>query len=130
MLTIDTKQIASRGLLLILSLVILFHLLVIAGVIPFQVVWGGRLKDTSQMLVFESVSILLNLLMLTVVSIQAGLVKVTLNQRILKIAFWLMGILFFLNTIGNLVSLNQLERLVFTPLTFLLALFSLRLALD
>ncbi len=130
MLTIDTKQIASRGLLLILSLVILFHLLVIAGVIPFQVVWGGRLKDTSQMLVFESVSILLNLLMLTVVSIQAGLVKVTLNQRILKIAFWLMGILFFLNTIGNLASLNQLERLVFTPLTFLLALFSLRLALD
>jgi hypothetical protein len=128
--TIDTKRIATIGLLFILTLVILFHLLVITGVVPFQIVWGGRLKDTSQMLVFETLSILLNVLMLLVVAIQAGLVKVSLNRLTLKIAFWLMGLLFFINTIGNLVSLNALEQVVFTPLTLLLALFSFRLAIS
>ncbi len=130
MSTIDTKRIATIGLLLILSLVILFHLLVITGVVPFQIVWGGRLKDTAQMLVFETVSILLNLLMLLVVGIQAGLVKVSLNRKILTIAFWLMGVLFLINTVGNLVSLNALEQIVFTPVTLLLALFSFRLAIS
>jgi hypothetical protein len=130
MLIIDTKRIATIGLLLILTLVILFHLLVVTGVVPFQIVWGGRLKDTSQMLVFETLSILLNLLMLLVVAIQASLVKVSLNRMTLKIAFWLMGLLFFINTIGNLVSLNSLEQVVFTPVTLLLALFSFRLAIS
>jgi hypothetical protein len=128
--TIDTKRIATIGLLFILTLVILFHLLVITGVVPFQIVWGGRLKDTSQMLVFETLSILLNGLMLSVVVIQAGLARVSLHRLTLKIAFWLMGALFFVNTIGNLVSLDALEQVVFTPLTLLLALFSFRLAIN
>jgi hypothetical protein len=38
--------------------------------------------------------------------------------------------LFFLNTIGNLLSNNQLEKILFTPLTTILFVFSLRLAID
>jgi hypothetical protein len=124
-----TERIAINGLCLILSSVIVFHLLVILGVIPFDIVWGGRLKDRSQMVSFELTSILLNLIMLAVVTIKAELIKIPVNKKIIRILLWLMALLFLLNTIGNLLSNNQLEKIIFTPLTFLLSLFSIRLAI-
>lgn len=126
---IDTKRIATNGLLFILSLVILFHGLVLIGVVPFQIVWGGRLKDASQMLVFETVSIGINVLMLTVVGVHAGFIKVKLNPMIIRGALWIMGVIFLLNTLGNLFAVDPLERLIFTPLTLLLSLGSFRLAM-
>jgi hypothetical protein len=125
-----TKQIATQGILILLSLFILFHALIITGVVPFDMVWGGRLKNHSQMLSFETISIAANLIMLAVVGIYAGIIKVKINPGIIAGAFWLMFGLFSFNTIGNLLSNNQLEKVLFTPVTVLLAIFSLRLAVD
>lgn len=128
--SLDTKQIATTGLLIILSLTVIFHLLVIVGIIPFQIVWGGRLKDSSQMLSFEIISIAINLIMIAVVGIYAGILKLKINWMIIKYALWIMFVLFFINTIGNVFSKNYTEKLIFTPLTFLLSVFSLRLAIS
>jgi hypothetical protein len=125
-----TQKLATNGLLGLLSLFILFHLFIITGVIPFEIVWGGRLKNYSQMLSFEAISITANVIMLAVVSINAGILKVKINRAIIKAVFWAMFILFLLNTLGNLLSLNQLEKVLFTPVTLLLSLFSLRLAIS
>jgi hypothetical protein len=125
-----TQKFATNGLLVIMSLIVVFHLLIITSVIPFEIVWGGRLKSYSQMLSFEAISIAVNLIMLAVVGIYAGILKMKINRTIIKAAFWLMFGLFLLNTIGNLLSLNQLEKVLFTPVTLLLSLFSLRLAIS
>ncbi|UOQ70108.1 hypothetical protein [Hymenobacter cellulosilyticus] len=130
MKTVLSARVAAHGILLILTLVVLFHLLVLTGVIPFDIVWGGRLKSFQEMLQFETVSIGLNLLMLVVAGIAAGRLRVRVSRLLLKGALWLMTGLFLLNTVGNLLAHTDLERLVFTPLTLLLALFSLRLALE
>jgi hypothetical protein len=59
-----TERFAINGLLTILSLFVIFHLLVIIKIIPFEIVWGGRLKDQSQMLTFETFSAIINMFML------------------------------------------------------------------
>lgn len=123
-----TRRFAINGLLLILSLVVLFHLLVIIRVIPFDIVWGGKLKNVSQMRSFEAVSVLLNLLMLAVVAMHAGILRLTVSPVIIKIALWTMFVLFLVNTFANMLSENAMEKIIFTPLTFLLSMFSLRLA--
>lgn len=122
------ERLAIYGLLISLSLIIGFHLLVVAGVIPFQIVWGGRLENHSQMLSFEGISILLNLIMVAVVALHANFLKWKVNRVIIRIGLWAMFGLFLINTIGNLFSVNELEKLIFTPITLLLSLFSLRLA--
>lgn len=124
-----SERFAARALLVIIALTLLFHALVIGGVVPFQVVWGGRLSGRDQLLAFEAVSVGLNLLMLAVVAGWAGLLRVRMPAGLLRAALWLMVALFALNTAGNLLSKNEVEQLVFTPLTLLLALLSLRLAL-
>jgi hypothetical protein len=125
-----SERVAANGLLVLLSLVVGFHLLVLTGVIPYQIVWGGRLNTQEQMLRFEVVSVLLNLLMLAVVGVKAGVLKWAIPPVIIKVGLWVMGGLFLANTVGNLFSTNEFEKLAFTPLTLLLALFSLRLAMS
>lgn len=128
MKNIITLRFAAVALMAILGAIVIFHLLVISGVIPYQMVWGGRLADRSQMLRFETISILTNLVMLTVVMIRAGFVRLRVHPISIRIALWLMVGLFLLNTIGNLLSNNETEKIIFTPLTVLLCLLSLRLA--
>ncbi len=123
-------RVATYGLLSMLSLVIVFHFLVLTGIVPFEIVWGGRIKDSSEMEVFEAFSITLNLLMLFIIGIKSGFIKLSLNPTIIKISLWLMFVLFFVNTMGNLFSINQWEKIIFTPITIVLAVFSLRLALS
>ena len=123
-------RIASYGLLLMFSLILVFHFFVLAGIIPFAIVWGGRIKDSSELVVFETFSITINFLMIFVVGVKAGLVKLKWNPRFIEISLWLMFVLFFVNTMGNLFSLNQWEKIIFTPITIVLAIFSLRLALS
>jgi len=126
---IISEKIASIGLLAILSLIVIFHLLVLLGIIPFEIVWGGRLTDSSQMFRFELVSIVLNLVMLIIVATRSGFLNININKKIITAALWMMTGLFLLNTIGNLLSNNTWEKIIFTPLTILLSILSWRLTI-
>jgi hypothetical protein len=126
---IISEKIAGIGLLTILSLIVIFHFLVLLSIIPFEIVWGARLKDSSQMVQFEIVSIAMNFVMLIIVAIRSGYLNFYINKKIITVALWIMVGLFLLNTIGNLLSSNALEKIIFTPLTILLSIFSWRLTI-
>jgi hypothetical protein len=115
-------RLASNGLFVLLFLLVIFHVLILVQVIPHGMVWGGRIEN-------ESISILINVIMLLLVSVQRGLIRVKINKAIILAGLWAMFVLFALNTLGNAMSLNETERW-FAPVTLLLAIFSLRLALD
>jgi hypothetical protein len=128
---------AIKGLLIILSLFLVFHVLVMIGIIPFTIVWGGKIKDKSEMLTFETISILVNLIMIVVIMIKGRLITLMIYNRliyqliywgIIIIAPWIMFGIFLLNTIGNLFSNNDYEKMVFTPLTIILAILSFSIA--
>ncbi|UYZ60746.1 hypothetical protein [Hymenobacter latericus] len=129
MKTLLSERVAAYGMLLIVSLALVFHGLVLAGLVPADIVWGGGKKDPQQLLVLESVSVAINLLMWAVVAERVGWLKLGIHPRVVQGAWWLMVGLFLLNTVGNLLSVNSFEKAFFTPITLLLAVFSLRLAL-
>lgn len=109
---------------------ILFHFLVLAHIVPADMVWGGNAKTPEQLLRLEFVSIAINFLMGF-----AAFLRFRYNTRnnsianICRIAMAFFCVLLFLNTLGNLMAENHLETLIFTPLTFVLAIFCLRLSL-
>ena len=121
-------RLAVNGIIIALFCTIVFHLLVLAGVIPFDIVWGGNLKDKTQLYLMEGVSIAINLLMLFIILGYSGAIKLPTNQKFLNGAIWFMAVLFLLNTLGNLVAKNSLETYLFTPLTFILSLLCFRIA--
>jgi hypothetical protein len=123
-------RLAVYGTLIIMSAFLVFHVLVMSGVIPFDIVWGGRLETREQMLEAETISVMINLFLVTAVAIRGGLLKLRINPQYLQIVMWLMVILFAINTVGNLFSNNNFEKAAFTPVTVVLAIFCWRLALE
>ncbi len=124
------KKIATYGLLLIFSITLVFHLLVIMGLLPYDMIWGGMLESRQQLFLFELFSIAVTLLFFWVVLAKSDLVRFNLSPRLSKGVLWAMVALFALNTVGNLLSLSSLEKILFTPVTILLTWFSFVLARD
>lgn len=118
--------IAARLIIGISILLLLFHTLVILEIIPYNIVWGSRLNSYNEMIQFEVVALILNagLLVITWIKIK--------NKRnaFISLLLWAYAGLFALNTIGNLLSKNMFEMIVFTPMTILLGLLCVRVALE
>ena len=121
---------AANSLLALFFSTTVFHVLVLLGVIPFDIVWGGRLENVDQMYIFESVSLTINLAILWIVGMKVNYIPTIINKKVITAFLWLLVILFSLNTVGNLFSLNSLEAILFTPVTFVAAIFCCRLAID
>ncbi len=122
-------SIAEIGVLSILSVFFLIHLAVLLKWIPYTLVWGSRLKTDKEMYRFEIVSLLLISIFLWVALERSNVVSGFLSDSILEIMYGIMALLFALNTLGNLVSKNRVEKWIFTPLAFLLTIFCLIIAL-
>lgn len=126
---IDIK-IAAMILMGLLSCFIVFHFLILLRIIPYGVVWGGLIENTTQMYVFEAVSLMINLLVMTIVGIKSGYTKHYLPEKIVKLLLWIFVILFALNTVGNLFAQSKWEMFIFTPLTFICTLLFYRIAIE
>lgn len=124
-----SKTITVKILLILFALVSIFHLAILFGLIPYEITWGGRLKSEQEMYVFESISLVINFLMMLIISVYAGILTLKVNPKILRILLIIMAIMFAFNTFGNLFSLNNLESYIFTPITFILSLLCFRLVL-
>jgi hypothetical protein len=114
-------------MLTLLSLVMLFHLSVVTQLIPYTIVWAGKLKTVEEMWAFESVSILLNIFFMSVLLLKGNYIKSKIPIKLLNIVLWIFVAIFTLNTIGNLFAKTKFELYVFTPLTFVSALLCLRI---
>ena len=119
------KKTAQLILILLFSLSLLFHLLVVLQVIPYAIVWGGRLRTDTDMYRFETVSIIVNLISLAVLMLKSGMLRFRIRPSFVNGALWVMFALMALNTMGNLYSGNNLERIIFTPLTLISAILLL-----
>jgi len=107
-----------------------FHLLVLAGIIPYSIVWGGRLTSVNDMHSFELVSIAINVALVCTTGLKAGYLRRTVSPRLLNAVLWVFTALFCLNTIGNLMAKATIETVVFTPITAVLALLCARVAMQ
>jgi hypothetical protein len=116
-----TKSQALKIMIGIFIMVILFHLAVITRLIPYSIVWGGKLKTLEEMFMMEAVSIAINVFLLTVLLLKGNYIRHQLPARLINGILWLFILLFSLNTVGNLMAESLLERLLFTPLTLISA---------
>ena len=108
--------------------VLLFHLSILLKIVPYQVTWGGRLENDSQMIAFESVSIAVNLFFMLLLYIKGEFLKPFIPVRVVNFFLWLFLVLFTLNTIGNVLAKTTFEKLfaIVTLATVLLLWIILR----
>lgn len=123
------KKYIEYILITLFALMILFHILIVTAVLPFDMVWGSRL-NAQQVMYFETASILMNIIFLGIILVNAGYLKIKLPFKLIQIFLWSMSVMFILNTVGNVLSMNDFERLVFTPVTLMLTICLILLAVS
>lgn len=121
---------AINTLLIILSMVCVFHLLVLTEIIPYNIVWAGKINNVGEMRIFEFFSLSINAVIILVISIKANYLKCNISVKILNNFIWIIFSLLSLNTLGNLFATTNFEKFVFTPMTFILAVLCLRIVIE
>jgi hypothetical protein len=107
----------------LLILIILFHLSIITKIVPYDITWGGRLQNDSEMYVFETISILLNVFLSWVLLMKGNWVTYKFPNQVVNIILWVFFAIFILNTIGNIFAKTFFEQ----QFAFLTGLFSILL---
>lgn len=125
-----SARMAGNILLISLGLLTIFHILILLNVVSPDIVWGGQAGNTEvSLLTLEIIALLVTALMAVIIAakigyIQAGRFKVAVN-----IGIWIVVAYLLLNMLGNLASGVSAENFIFAPITLILALFALRLAI-
>jgi len=122
MLNKISKNQVLKIILWLVTVLIVFHFLIIGRIIPYEIVWAGKLKSVNEMCVFEIVSVLVNVFLLAVLLLKGNYIKHKINSKIISSILWFFVFVFALNTIGNLMAKSYFEKAVFTPLTLILAI--------
>jgi hypothetical protein len=119
---------AAITLLVLFTAAIVFQLVVLAGLIPTEMVWGGRLQNEEERTVGALVSIAFLLAFGALVLVRMGHIGRSM-PALGKWGMWLVCALFAINTVGNLFALDLRETLIFTPLTLISAVLAARVAM-
>lgn len=103
--------------------VLVFHLLILVKIIPYEITWGGKIESDTEMYVFEILSIIINSFFLYVLLQRGNYVKSVFGEKTLSIILWIFFAIFVLNTVGNLFAETAVEKSL-TILTLLNAILT------
>jgi len=101
---------AIKIMLCLLTVVVLFHFCILLKFIPYEITWGGRLKSDSDMYVFESISIVINLFIILILLIKGNYIRAFIPVKFINIVLWIFLVLFVLNTVGNILAHTKFEK--------------------
>jgi len=114
----------------IMVLLIIFHILVLLGVIPSNIVWCGKADDKELLMNLEIFSLVTSFIFLGIVLLKVRKEKFSKFKKVINYAIIVICVYFGLNLVGNFTAEATTEKLIFTPVTIVLTLLLFRLALE
>lgn len=70
-----------KTLLALLAFVIAYHLCIMAKIIPYDIAWGGRIQNDQEMYLFESFSLLINILLGILLLLKGNYLKLKFSPK-------------------------------------------------
>lgn len=90
---ISQKQ-AINIMIALLTAVLVLHTLVLTGVIPYAIVWVGKISAAEEMRKLEQISICANSFVILILLVKAGYIQNKIPAKILNTIIWLLVVLF------------------------------------
>jgi hypothetical protein len=114
---------AANVATVLFGIVAVLQLLLALGVLPVTMAWGGTQTELTLGLRLAGVGAAVVLALFAyVIRRRAGLIGDPPPSTVIKILSWVITAFMVLNTLGNLASQSTAEKMVFAPLTILLAI--------
>jgi hypothetical protein len=125
---IISAKLAGRIFIIVMTLFAILHLLIILGLIPSDIVWGGQIKNGP--VAMEAIALIVSIIFILIIAAKAGFIKTGKFKKLINISVWIIFVYFILNTIGNFASGITVEKWIFAPTTIILMLCAFRLAIE
>ena len=126
-----SARLAGNILLASLGLLLIFHVLVLLGAVPADIVWGGMIQGAqTNLILLETIALLITILFILIVAAKVGYIQAGKLSGVVSTGVWVIFVFLLLNTLGNLASGVSFENMIAAPVTILLALCALRLAIE
>ncbi|NJC97563.1 MAG: hypothetical protein C3F07_15285 [Anaerolineales bacterium] len=122
-----TARLAGNILLASLGVLLVFHILVLFGILPADTIWGGQ-ANAGNLIVLEIAAIVITVFFGLIIAAKTGYIKTGKFTGAVNALVWIVFAFLVLNTLGNLASGVSAENFVFAPITLILAFCALRLA--
>lgn len=127
----DLTLIAGHGATLFFIITIIMQLLLAMGILPITMAWGGAQTVLTPKLQIASIlSSIILVFFAIIIRKRAGISGIAASSRMNHFLSWGISLFFMLNTMGNLISSSILERVVFGPISIILALTCLIVSLS
>ncbi len=123
-------KLAGNIVIVLMVLMIILHMLIMLRIVPYDIVWGGQIKNDASLMKLEVFALVTLFIFLAIILVKVDYLKFTKFKKITNIAVWIMFVYFLLNTVLNLASGVTLEKLIFTPITIILFVLIFRLAIE
>ncbi len=123
-------SIANKTMVVLPIAITIFHVLILVGIVPADIVWGGHIETQADLYRLEAVSISLNLMTVVAVLKHSKLMKLGKQSKGLDMFMTGLGVMFVFNGFANIFSETLFERLFFTPLILVYAAMTFRLVFE
>ena len=123
-------KLAGKITITIIVLLIVFHILILLGVVPSNIVWGGQIVDNATLMKHEILRLIGSFIFLVIIIEKLNQHKITKFKKLSNVAFWFIYIYFIITSIAKLASAVTLEKMIFIPITVILSILLFRLAIE
>ncbi|MGF7139185.1 hypothetical protein [Roseimarinus sediminis] len=120
---------AGNTLLVLFALLVVFHITIIAGILPYDMVWGGQI-DKENILPLELIAIVFTISFMMVVLIKLRYLRNGMKGKVANILLWAMVLYFVFNTYANFTGQTIAEQWIFGPLAIVMGILTARLAIS
>ena len=121
---------AGQWLMVLLAGLLVFHLLVIVGLVPPEIVWGGDFESPEAALPLQAFTVLMMALFLGATAMRIGLIGEENTGRRARVVLWVMAAYFFVNATGSVAAGVGADNFAMAPFSGLAMLLAFRLALE
>ena len=121
-----SKKTAGKGIILMNIVTIVYYLLVIIKILPYNSISGGGLASYQAAAIVSITSIIGMLAGITLIAIATGLK----GKAFFKVWFWIMFVSLCIDIISNLAGVTIFEKVVMTIVCGVQAILFFRLATD
>ncbi|HMM97413.1 MAG TPA: hypothetical protein PKC99_00265 [Anaerolineales bacterium] len=122
---------AGNILIVSLSLLLVFHVLVLFRLAPAEIVWGGQaVNSPDELFILEGFGLFLTFIFLAIVSAKVGYINANSFIKPINVFLWIIFVYLILNFGSNLVSKTFAENVLFAPVTIIMAFLVYRLILE
>lgn len=102
---------SEKVVLLIVSMYCVLHILILVQLIPYHIVWGGKIESIKTICFLEGVALVVMLFLGFIIAMKNKIIQPIFKHKTIKRILFVFAVFFILNTIGNLLAETVIEKM-------------------